>query len=464
MTSSLLAKDCLSDARQSRFWPLMLVVATLGMIACALVHRHLYGDGSFFMIIILEKRAFTTFDTSRQFAHFIMEGPLWAAVHWLNITDVRVLSWIFGLTLFLHPIASLWGCWHILKNRNRSLMILPALCWTCLTSCTSFFIISESWVGVSLFWPIYFLLLFHKHKLGKMEALLLVIMCVASIRVYEAFFLQAALLAFLAFRRVRWSLRQNKFEIAAMIALLCLGVAICADLYWSLFPRDPGNRVSLLRGIFGCLIYPAAYLSAYVLAIFTRSKYLKLKVLTRGSIVILSIGIAWALTPFIYVPGIMAFMQAIIRIINNLLPVGLGILPFAAVKNRSLRPSFAGIRRVVFAAFAFTIVLWQFGSSVAWHKYTNEFSRVLNAGQGYLELKDTQLSRFGFDWHWTMPCMSIVLSGIEKRPLKSMVLNQPGIRWEPFDPKTPGQLPELSRYGVKYAFTAKALSTQRDAK
>jgi hypothetical protein len=450
MISAFSPKDYLNEARQSRYWPLILAVAAIGMIACALVHRHLFGDGSFFMIMILEKRAFTTFDTSRQFAHFIMEGPLWAAVNWLHITDFRILSWVFGLTLFLHPIASLWGCWHILKKRNRALMILPALSWACLILCTSFFIISESLVGASLFWPIFFLLLFHKHKLGKMEALFLVIMSFASIRVYEAFFLPAALLAFLAFRRVRSSLMRRECDIVSIIALFCLAVAICADLYWSLFPRDPGNRVTLLKGIYNFFTYPAAYIVIFALALFTLSHQVKSKIVSFGCIVLLLASFAWGLAPWISVSSIKPNKQAEIRIINNLLPLGLAMLPFVAIKIRSLRFSFTRVRRIAFAGFIFSIALWQVGSCIAWIKYTNEFSSILNSNRGCLELKGTHLARDGFDWPWTMPSMSVVLSAIEKKPVKSIVMNRPECSWEPFDPKTPSKFPELSRYGVKY--------------
>jgi hypothetical protein len=449
MISARAQKNIFNDAG-NRYWPLMLAMAALGMLVCVFVHRHLYGDGCYYLIKVLERRAFTTFEPTRLFAQYIMEGPLWAAIHWLHITNFRILSWIYGATLFLHPIVSLWGCWHILKKRNRALMILPALSWACLSLCTSFFIISESWVGVSLFWPIYFLLLYDKHKLRKMEGLFLIAMCVASIRVYEGFFISASLLAFLAYRRVHRSLKLHEFDIPAILALFCLGVTIVADLHWSIFPRDPGNRISLLKGIFVFFRCPPAYSIAFAVILFTRWDRRKSKAMAFCIVVFLLAAFVWAFVPWISVLSIKPNRHADIRFINNLLPAGLGILPFAAIKIRSLRPSFGRFRRIAFAGFAFAALLWQFAGCVAWQQYIKDFSEILSSDRGYLELKDTRLSRCGFDWPWTMPCMSIVLSAIEGKPLKTIVLNRPDCGWEPFNPRKPSEYPDLSRYGVRY--------------
>jgi hypothetical protein len=160
--------------------------------------------------------------------------------------------------------------------------------------------------------------------------------------------------------------------------------------------------------------------------------------------------LAWACVPWISILSIKPNRHADIRFINNLFPFGLGILPLAATKLRFLRPTFGRFRRTAFAGFAFAVLLWQLASCVAWLKYTRDFSAILSSNRGYVELKDSGLSRCGFDWPWTMPCMSVALSGIEGKPLKSMVLNRPGCVWEPFDSRTPSKFPELSRYGVKY--------------
>jgi hypothetical protein len=438
------------DAAGNRYWPLMLSFAALGMLVCALVHRHLYADGCFYLIRVLENRAFTTFEPTRLFAQCIMEGPLLMAINWLHIADFRILSWIYGATLFLHPIASLWGCWRILKRRNRALMILPALCWACLSLCTSFFIISESWVGVSLFWPIYFLLLYNKQPLSRIEGLFLVAMCIASMRVYEGFFVSAGLLAFLAYRRVHRSLKLRKPEFSAILALLCLGVAMAADLYWSLYPRDPGNRISLLKGILVFFKCAPAYSIVFAAAIFTRWNRPRSRTVIFCIAIFLLAAFAWSVVPWVSVLNINPNRHADIRFINNLLPAGLGILPFAATKIRSLRPTFGRYRRMAFAGFALATLLWQLAACVAWRKYLTDFSAILGSDRGFVELKDSNLSRSGFDWPWTMPCMSIVLSAMDGKPIRTLVLNKPECPWEPFDSRTPDKYPDLGRYGVRY--------------
>jgi len=158
----------------------------------------------------------------------------------------------------------------------------------------------------------------------------------------------------------------------------------------------------------------------------------------------------WACVPWISVLNVNPNRHADIRFINNLLPFALGILPFAAIKIHSLRPAFGRFRRIAFAGFVFALLLWQFSSSMAWLKYTKDLSAIVNSDHGYVEIKDTRLSRYAFDWPWTMPCMSVAISAIEGKPLKSMVLNRSRCAWEPFDSRNPGKFPELSRYGVRY--------------
>jgi hypothetical protein len=450
MASSLPVSDYSRKIEKNYYWPLILAVAALGMVACALVHRHLYGDGVYFLIIILKTRDFTAFDPCRRFSHFILEAPLWVAVNWLHIANFRILSWIYGMTLFLNPLAGLWGCWLILKKRNKALMILPALCWACLSLCTSFFIISESWLGAGLFWPIYFLLLCHKHKFSKIESLFLVAMCFAFIETYEGYFLSAILLALLALRRISWRLKRREYDIASIAALLCLGAAICMGIYWSLFPRDPGNRSSSLTGLLIFFAYTGSYIVIFALAWFIRLNAVKPKTVIGGGILFLLAAFAWALMPWISVSSIEANRHANIHLINNLMPLGLALLPLVAAKIRFIRPSFSRVRRIVFAGFIVSITIWHFGSCVAWSKYTGNFCKVLNSRRGCLKFEDTDLSRSGFAWSWTMPCMSIALSAIEKNPIKSIVLNPSGCSWEPFNPQKLGEYPELSAYGVKY--------------
>lgn len=455
------------DSRTGRFWILVIALGALVMGGAALVHRHLYADGAWFLTMILRDRTFTTFDAPRQFAHFVSEAPLYAALTWLDLKDMRVLSWIYGLTLYLAPVASLWFCWVLLGRRNRSWMVLPGFTWVALTLTTSIFIISESWLGVALFWPMYFLLYFRRHDLSTFEALFLVAGAFASIRVYEGFFIPASLLLLLAFRRVRFQWKQRfLMDGWAGGALACLSVALVMGLWWAIHPRDPGNRVSLLKGLGHLFTYPGAYLLMAAVPVILgprrfRSRFGK----ALGALLVVAT-LAWAATAWSSSGFIAASKHADLRLLNNLLPFGLGLLPFLAARSRSFRPTFDQGRRWIFAGFTAGVLVWQVGATWVWTRFTGEFRQTLAGRTGFVTYQDANLARYGYDWGWTWPCMSVVLQGIARQPVRSVVLNPvpkapapvpgqpappPPRSWQPFDPTNPADLPKLDRYGVTYA-------------
>jgi hypothetical protein len=441
--------------RTGRFWPVLMAVSLAGMAVCALAHRHLYADGSYFLVMILPSRSFTAFDVSRQHAHYLLEAPLWVALNWLRITDVRILSWIFGLTLFLHPVASLWACWWILRRRNRALMILPALCWACLTLTTSFFIISESWVGVSLFWPIYFLLVFRRHALTDAEDVILVACSFAAVRVYEGFALPASLLLLLAVRRLLWQWRQKaRLDGWTMASLACLIGAVVAETYWGLFPRDPNNRATGLQGLHQLFGYPQGILLLAAVVLFAGPRWRSRQLARWGGFALAGLALLWGLQPWRAASNVHANQHADVRLINNLLPILLALSPLAASRFRALRFTFDSSRKAAFAAFTAAVLVWQAGASWSWSRYLHHFSQVLASSQGYLETKPTGLPDFGFEWGWTNPSLSVVLGAMRREPLRAIVLNASDAGWQPFDPRKPDQLPDLRQYGLTYNLPA----------
>ena len=439
------------DSRKGLFWPLYFVAAALVMAACALMQRHLFLDGSAFLAEILEKRQFTTFDAPRLFAHYVLEAPLWVAVR-LGLKNLRILSWIYGLTLFLHPVLSLWACWRILKHRNASLMILPALTWAGLTLTTSFFIISESWLGVSLFWPVYFLLLFQKHRFSRGEGLLLVFAAFTSIRVYEGFFIPGSLLLLLALRRILWQGRRSRLDGWSLTASVCLAASVACGIFWALHPRDLGNRVSLDKGFsdfFGYLPGPL-FLAVALLLLLPRPRWFPSRIVTLAGCVLVAFAIHWGLMPWHSVSSLMPNRQHDLRLLNCLVPAALGLLPFLAAWMPRLRWTFHDQRKRLFVGFTFAVLLWQVGASLVWVGYTDTLSKVLATRSGFVAFEETGLWQYRFDQCWSLPTLSILVSGLQGRPVKAVVLNPSYATWQPFDPRVKATLPPLGAYGVTY--------------
>ncbi len=441
--------------RKGLGWPVLAGAAVLVMVVAALVHRHLYADGANFLVLVLEQRSFTTFDPGRHWAQCGLETPLWLAIHGFCITDVRVLSWVFGLTLFLHPLVSLWACWRILRRRGRALLFLPALGWLGLTLTTSFFVISESWLGVSLFWPIYFLLLFQHHRLTGLEGLLLVAGSFVAIRTYEGFCVPALLLLWLAVRRVRWQWNvAQRLDGFALVAAGCLLASVTAGVWLILYPQNVANRASFVKGVTNVFSYPGAHLFVAAVLLLAGPRWLRTRAAGPLGGCLLVLAIVWAAAAWLLPSTLASHKHANLRVLNVIVPFGLGLLPLVAARWPSWRPTFDRPRQRLFAGLAVAVLLWQLGSSIAWTRYTSAFETVLAERTGFVPYEQTDLAQFGFQWDWTPPTLSLVLRTIAGQPVRAIVLPPLDCGWQPFDAKDPAQRPQLTGFGLRYELGA----------
>ena len=166
---------------------------------------------------------------------------------------------------------------------------------------------------------------------------------------------------------------------------------------------------------------------------------------------LVAVALGWGLMPWHAVESVLPFRQHDLRIINCLVPLALGMVPFLAAWVPALRPTFHASRRRLFLGFTCAVLLWQVGASWVWVQFTRTFTEVLDTRSGLVPFEATDLGRFHFDQFWTVPSLSILLCGIERRPVKAMVLNPSFGTWQPFDPKVKATLPPLGAYHVRYA-------------
>ena len=133
-----------------------LFFAVLGLVVLpvAIVSQsHLYADGAAFFVAILESgKVDVAGHTLARVGHHVMTQVAATAAMKCGISSVRHLSWLYGIGLFYLP----WFAYMLASLLFiRSKMILEAILVTmiyCLLTCfTSFFIISESHLGASLF-------------------------------------------------------------------------------------------------------------------------------------------------------------------------------------------------------------------------------------------------------------------------------------------------------------------------
>jgi len=314
-------------------------------------------------------------------------------------------------------------------------------------------------VGVSLFWPIFFLLLFRRHALTDAEDVLLVACSFAAVRVYEGFALPASLLLLLALRRLVWQWRQKaRLDGWTLASMTCLTGAVAAETYWGLFPRDPSNRATGLQGLHQLFGYPQGILLLAAVVLFAGPRWRSRQLARWGGFALAGLALLWGLQPWRSAGNVHANQHADVRLINNLLPMLLAMSPLAASRFRALRFTFDSSRKAAFAAFTAAVLVWQAGASWSWSRYLHHFSQVLASSQGYLEPKPTGLPDFGFEWGWTNPSLSVVLGAMRREPLRAIVLNASDAGWQPFDPRKSDQLPDFRQYGLAYNLPAEPTS------
>jgi hypothetical protein len=267
-------------------------------------------------------------------------------------------------------------------------------------------------------------------------------------------FLPVSLLLVLALRRVLWQWRHPRtLDPWSLAAALALAASFAVGLWWSLFPKvaQVQARSALLSGIQLMATSPVAFLLAGALLLLAGPRWFKGGAgRTLGGLLVAG-SLTWAGLAWVKPVPMAPMMHYNLRMLNLLLPLALGLLPFLASRWRTFRPTFDAKRRLIFAGFALGVLAWQVGSCRAWLGYTTRFSKVLEASRGYVRYADAGLTQVGFDWSWTMPNMSILLQGLQGRPVTAVVLTPVWYSWQPFDPRIPEQRPRLGRHGVRYA-------------
>src|SRR5262249_13206409 len=222
-----------------------LIVLYLPGIAYAIyVQQHFFADGSHFFLKLLEERWFIySDDFARHHAHYFTEALTVALLRVFRIKDVDILSYSFGVGLYLPQIISLVACYFVARKTDIRFMLFPLIALFGI-SANHFFIIShEAHVAAIVFWPLFMYVLLQK-EYDKTNAFVALALSLLFIRTYETVAVLGTILLLLLAMRIwgDWSgasaLTRSVWLLMALIFLV--GIAIA--LYSATFPRSPENR------------------------------------------------------------------------------------------------------------------------------------------------------------------------------------------------------------------------------
>lgn len=253
-----------STQSQTLWVRLLLLLGGLYLLhACYAVslHRHLYGDASWFLVRMISEGKPTNFYTdfahqfyySRVVAYWLTQLPTVIGIH-AGIASVNLLSYVFGATYFGHKLISLVVCYVLLGKNEKHLFAFPLLGLFAGTIISDVYIVTEIHISTSFLWPIAILLFRDRPLVGKTYGFTTCAILLAAFTYESWAFLAPMLLGGLLVRRIA-SKRAQRLPVAPTLALV-----LCAIINWCaiLFPRDPANKDGFVKGTLHILTHTFA--------------------------------------------------------------------------------------------------------------------------------------------------------------------------------------------------------------
>ena len=192
---------------------------------------NLYSDGSHVFLNILEGEE-TFHPVQARFISNLTKQILPVILIQFGVTDISLLSLVFGLNQFLIPLIGLILSFLVLPKSKKIWIVFVFLSYLLNLHHNNIYINHESFVTVAIFWPVFFYLLFSERNSGQW-AVWLAILALSS--TYEAsIILQLLILAAIVIRVKALLKRPLSFYITLLVSIL--SIAICC--YWILHPQD----------------------------------------------------------------------------------------------------------------------------------------------------------------------------------------------------------------------------------
>ena len=443
--------------------PVLAAFAALGIHA-ALELRGLYADSPHFILQMMVHPGFFFANPARRIANMMQEFPVVLALQ-LGVADAELLSRLFGLALYLVPLALVAACYGLVPRGQKAYFLFPFFHYLAGSEAAGFVGIVEAPLASAYFWFLLFLIVFRRAPWWVLG-----LAALPAIYLHEAFLFLGPVLALASAWRARSEPERERRAAYRMLVVLFLLIA-AMDIVYIVDVPDPSSRDSFIRAIvlLGFLIdYRQASLNAPALMgvaalaaawLAVRFEHRAMAILcVFGSLCAVLVG-ATAAIDWLFVPA----KQFQARGIGVLLS-----LPLAALFLLSLRrPSWASVwSRPAIVWIALVLALgqlgWQAVGTWYWSGYVEDFKTVLTANRGLVSWQQARASLppqrarifervTGF---WTNPSLSIVLSPHGK--VDAIIDNPTPVGWQPFDPANPEDLPRTPLFdtsGYRAAIT-----------
>ena len=244
---------------------IFLVAYAVHGVLVVFSYRHLYGDAAWYLVRMLSEGRVTQFylDFSREFyysrflSYWLTQLPTVAALQ-LGITNVAVLSFIYGATLFSWKLFSLAVCYWLLPKRDKAFVVFPLLGVVSGTINSEIYLVSEVHISAAFIWPLLIAVIWLPTPLTRARAICIAVAIAITSFLYESVaLLLLAPLAVLLWRLRRHDLGRGGLANAhILIATLATGIVM----NWAaiLFPVIPQTSRRLAKAFLCCCTTPCA--------------------------------------------------------------------------------------------------------------------------------------------------------------------------------------------------------------
>ena len=421
------------------FTPLAIALA----LYQSLNHTHLYADGTHFFIKILTDHEVFSPLNSRAVAYH-MQQILPVIFVRSGVTDPFWLSIMFGLNLYLLPIIGISLSYLVLDKNRKGLILLPILCLLFSIHNNYAFIASESFVTVSLFWPLFFYALNPGTSISSIA-----VFCVGTIAMAFTYELSAWLIAIIIV-----GLLQNRSSLKRKILIIAAAIlALVVSLYWIFIPANPEvveNYWDQLLQLSSFKHYPLALLFIILIGVWNWQTQNKWRLIILFLQVVLLVIMALPIiNPSGLVYPILHWEQRILIIVITVL--------FSAAH---LLSAFRGTDFIVGKACHWSIYLlmlfvltYQFRMTNLWSGYTTSLTSDVLSGVPIVKFGNTktahQPSMHQFAVAWTIPSLGIILHSFSDSEIKSLV-SVSSKTWQPWYVQKRNEWPNLDKINLKY--------------
>lgn len=445
----LAVNNWVSKQSMNRIFGLIVISMIVMAVYQATSHLHLYADGSHFFVNLLSQQSVFNPLQSRFFANTLQQALPLLLIK-TGTTDIKLLSFAFGINLYLIPILGIIISYLILDSNRKPLILFPVLFSLFAIHNNYAFIISESFVAVSIFWPLLFFVLFKELRPSSGWIYFASILLISN--THELTFLLLVVLGAALYQRHR-NIPNEPIPITFILALSIL-MALIANLYWTAYQPNPEfseDFIQQLGKLSSLKQYPLS--TAIVVLIFIQF-FFRLRGNGRYiTVILLGIFMLLIILPLINSSGmlypIIHWEQRILIIFGAFL-LGL-ILVISQYRSSSLDSVHFPSWSIILVTLL--MIAYQIRLTNLWNGFKEDFNSTLMKSSGIVEYNETSMAsnpaENQFTTSWTVPTLGFILHTFSDVKVRSLI-SMPYEIWQPWYARDTYGWPDLSSYNVRY--------------